>query len=233
MMTLLFWVLLFLFGIPSSIPPQGQAAPPIDPAKIPATALVTTDFVPKGWMIEEQVTGDLNKDGQDDIALKLVEKFPSDADQDNPPERARALLILLKLPDGRMQKAAFTAKLLQCTRCGGAFYGSIEAPAEVKIEKGILIVRQDYGSREMTEETWRFRLDPATNRFLLIGMDLRTTDRATGQTVEESTNYLTNLKLTTRYQYDQKQDREVALAPKREKIAPAKQYLENIDRTNR
>lgn len=232
-MTLLFWVLLLFFGIHSNSPSQGQAAPPIDPAKIPAASLVIADFVPQGWMIEEQVTGDLNKDAQDDVALKLVEKLAPNADKDNPPERARALLILLKLPDGRLRKAAFTAKLLQCTRCGGAFYGVVESPAEVRIEKGALVIRQDYGSREMTEETWRFRQDPATGRFLLIGMDLRTTDRATGQTVEESTNYLTNLKLTTRRQYDQKLDREVALAPKREKISPVKKYLEDIDRTNR
>jgi len=35
---------------------------------------------------------------------------------------------------------------------------SVEAPANVTIEKGVLIVEQEHGSREVTDTTYRFSL---------------------------------------------------------------------------
>src|SRR5262249_12244483 len=84
--------------------------------------------------------------------------------------------------------------LLQCTRCGGAFYGVVETPADVKIEKGAVVVQQDHGSREVTNTTYRFRYEPSTGKFLLIGFDLANNDRATAQVVSESINYLTGVR---------------------------------------
>ena len=88
--------------------------------------------------------------------------------------------------------------LSQCTRCGGAFYGVVEAPANVSIEKGVVVVEQDHGSRDLTDTTYRFRYDPATQRFVLIGFDFSDVDRLTASGVTESTNYLTGIRITTR-----------------------------------
>jgi hypothetical protein len=67
----------------------------------------------------------------------------------------------------------------------------VETPTNVTIEKGrCLVVQQDHGSREVTNTTYRFRYEPATGRFLLIGFELAKYDRATAQVVSESINYL-------------------------------------------
>jgi len=62
----------------------------------------------------------------------------------------------------------------------------------------VLVVHQDHGSRELTNTTYRFRYEPATARFLLIGFDLANADRATAQVTSESINYLTGVREETR-----------------------------------
>lgn len=170
----------------------------IDKTRVPAEATNTKEFAPSGWKIEEQVAGDLNGDSRPDIALKLVEDKPDKNSEGDVTERGRALVLLLATPDGKLKRAGVAEALLQCTRCGGAFYGVVEAPAEVKIEKGVVVVEQEHGSRDVTNLTYRFRFDAATQRFVLIGFDLATADRLTATVVTESTNYLTGVRRVLR-----------------------------------
>jgi hypothetical protein len=179
-----------------SFPQEDRAS--IDKSRIPIEANSINDFVPPGWKLEEQVPGDLNGDSLPDYALKLVEDKPAKNDDDTASERQRALVIVLKNKEGKLSRAAVADKLLQCTRCGGAFYGVMESPANVKIEKGVLTVEQDHGSREVTDLAYRFRYEPGSNRFALIGFDIRSNDRLTAGVVTESTNYLTGLRVTFR-----------------------------------
>lgn len=169
---------------------------PIDKSRIPAQADSTKKFAPPGWKIEEEVAGDLNGDSLTDYALKLVEDKPAKDSDDVATERARALVVVLQ--NGKLSRAGVADKLLQCTRCGGAFYGVVESPAEVKIEKGVIVVEQDHGSRNLTNTTYRFRYDPATQRFILIGFDFSDADRLTAGVVSESTNYVTGVRRITR-----------------------------------
>ncbi|MDQ4120171.1 MAG: hypothetical protein M3209_01730 [Acidobacteriota bacterium] len=200
-----------------------------DEAALPRSADRIEKFVPSGWTVEETITGDLNNDALPDAAVKLIEKMPVNADKDDPPSRNRVLLILLKNKEGTFERATAAKKLLQCTRCGGAFYGVVEAPANVEIKKGILIVRQDSGSRNVVETTFRFRYDPSVKRFALIGYDEIDRDRATGETRSESTNYLTGVKITEIFQYNQKLDKDVKKQRRQSKVAKTPQYLEEID----
>ena len=193
----------------------------IDQSLILAEAENVNSFIPKGWKIEEQVTGDLNGDSLPDYALKLVEDKPAKKD-DVANDRERALVIVMNDKSGKLSCAAVTDKLLQCTTCGGAFYGVMDAPASVKIEKGILIVDQDHGSREVTRLTYRFRYEPDTKKFLLIGFDLVSNDRLTGMVVTESTNYLTWVRIVTRGKG--KKD-----TTSRTQIPKNKIYLEQVD----
>ena len=177
--------------------------------------------MPPGWKIEEQVTGELNGDGLGDYALKLVEDKSAKVQNDPAIERARALVIVLQGKDGKLARAAVADKLLQCTRCGGAFYGVVESPANVKIEKGVIVVEQDHGSRNLTDTTYRFRYDPETQRFILIGFDFSDADRLTAATVSESTNYLTGVRVVKRG----KGDRDTT---SRAQIPRKKVYLEQV-----
>jgi hypothetical protein len=159
--------------------------PAIDRSAIPDSGDSVNDFVPKGWKLEADVKGDLN--GEDK---------PAESDG-TMTDRNRALVLVFADKDGVLTKAAVTDKLLQCTSCGGAFYGVSDAPAEVTIEKGVLVVNQDHGSRWVTDVTFRFRFDEQPNMFILIGFDYAGRDRATGEVSTESTNYLTGKRITT------------------------------------
>ena len=200
----------------------------IDQSGMPREANAVGDFVPRGWEVEEEVSGDLNGDAIPDLAVKLVQAKRAGGG-DEIEERQRALVVLLRGADGRLRRAAVADKLLQCTACGGAFYGAVEAPAEVKIERGVIVVRQDHGSRNVVEQTFRFRHDPASKKFVLIGYDMNDNDRATGELVEESTNFLTGLKLVKRSQYDRRLDRHVVKSTARARVARGGVTIEQVD----
>ncbi len=193
-----------------------------DKSKVPASANSTKDFVPAGWKVEEEISGDLNGDGIADYALKLVQDLPATDKDGMATERDRVLAILFGSQNGKLSRAAVNDKLLQCTRCGGAFYGVVESPANVKIEKGVLIVEQDHGSRNITDTTYRFRYEIESGKFLLIGFDLADADRLSAQTVTESTNYLTGIRVATR----SKGKRDITT---RSPIAKTKIYFEGVD----
>jgi hypothetical protein len=190
-------VVLGLVTIPAFCLAQEKSTT-IDKSPIPGEANDISKFVPKGWKIEEQLKGDLNGDTTPDYVLELIEdKLAKDKD-DNPIDRARALVIVLQSGSGKLSRAAVADKLLQCTQCGGAFYGMTDATAEVKIDKRVIIVSQDHGSRWLTETTYRFRYDAFTQAFALIGFDFSNRDRAAGAVASESTNYLTGVRQSQR-----------------------------------
>jgi hypothetical protein len=176
---------------------QSEAAT-IDKTRIPDQADNTRQFAPSGWKIEAQASADLNGDSLQDHVLKLVEDRAEKNSEGDPTERGRALVIVLGTSDGKLKRAGVADALLQCTRCGGAFYGVVESPAEVTIEKGVVVVGQEHGSRELTNTTYRFRYDPASGRFQLIGFDYATADRLTATVSTESANYLTWVRVITR-----------------------------------
>jgi hypothetical protein len=194
----------------------------IDKSRIPAVAANVREFVPTGWKIEEQLTGDLNGDGLPDHTLKLVEDKPAKDQDDIATERARALVIALAGRDGKLARAGVADKLLQCTRCGGAFYGVVESPANVEIDKGSIVVDQDHGSRNLTNTTYRFRYDAETRRFVLIGFEYADADRMTAQVVSESTNYLTGVRKVAR-------DKGEKTLHSRTHISRKKIFLDEVD----
>src|SRR6478735_5349024 len=200
----------------------GQEPARIEKSRIPAEAGSIQTFVPAGWKIEEQVTGDLNGDSVPDYAVKLVEDKPAKDSDDVATERQRALVILLQQQGGKLSRAAVADRLLQCTRCGGSFYGVSESPANVKIEKGVIVVDQDHGSRNLTNTYYRFRYDPGSRQFVLIGFDYADADRATAQVISESINYLTGVRTVFR----SKGNRDVKSSSK---IPVKKTSIEQVD----
>jgi hypothetical protein len=194
----------------------------ISKSQIPAQADNLRKFVPRGWKIERQLTGDLNGDSQADFVLKLVENKPDKDSDGDAAERARALVVVLASDGGMLTRAGVADKLLQCTRCGGAFYGVVESPAEVKIEKGVIVVTQDHGSRDLTNTTYRFRYDSESQKFMLIGFDYTDSDRLTGGTVTESTNYLTGARIVTREKENKKTNT-------RSQVSKGKLFLDDMD----
>ncbi|MFZ6743614.1 hypothetical protein ACO0LC_10340 [Undibacterium sp. JH2W] len=185
--------------------------------KMPATAPALRDFVPPGWMIESQVSGDLNGDGVADIAAVLVEgKGAAD-------DRQRGLIVLQANAGKGYSLLGSNGKLLQCQGCGGVKDG-----VNVAIKNGVLVVSQYSGSREYSVYTWRFRLDAASQRLQMIGIDEEDADGMLGKGSTVSTNLLTGQQISESYQYDEKRDRKVILGSKKSKIAKSLGWLEDV-----
>ncbi len=175
---------------------EAQESKTLTVAQIPRRADAPVLFAPRGWTIEKQIGGDLNRDKIADAALVLVEKKPAKFASNEFEPRKRALLVLLREGKG-WRRAAFNAGMLLGTRDGGAMYGAVETPVNVEIKRGVLLVNQDNGSREKTDITFKFRQDRRTKRFYLIGSERSDSDSLINGGRQESINYLTGVKKTT------------------------------------
>ncbi|MBC3909630.1 hypothetical protein [Undibacterium umbellatum] len=184
--------------------------------KMPATAQALQDFVPSGWKVENQISSDLNADGVADIAAVLVEG-KSSAD-----DRQRGLIVLSASTGKGYGLLGSNSKLLQCQGCGGVKDG-----VNLTIKNGVLIVSQYSGSREYSVYTWRFRLDAASQRLQMIGIDEEEADGMVGKGSTVSTNLLTGQQISESYQYDEKRDRKVILSSKKVKVARSMTLLED------
>ena len=193
--------------------------------QVPATGTTANDFAPPGWVVEEAVKGDLNGDGRADLAIKLIEAKKTGADPDTVQDRQRALVIALAGDGKTYSRAALADGLLQCTSCGGAFYGVVEAPADVSIKNGVLIVNQDHGSRDVEELTFKIRFDPASSRFILIGFDSSDNDRVTGDLTTISINFLTGVKINKTTPHKGR------ATTAQTKVSRAKRFIEDLDET--
>ncbi len=177
-------------------------------------------FVPVGWKLEDVKKGDLNGDSIADAVLQLRQVKDEGDDFD------RRIVILLKGTSGSFSKAAQSDNVIRCSICGGMLGGG---PADIEIEKGILLISQMYGSRQGTNYLHRLRYEPSSGRFRLIGEDVANFDRLTGETESTSTNFLTGKQITTKTRYNEKTDKDVVVS-KQEKIsAKGKKYLEDIN----
>ena len=178
-------------------------------------------FVPAGWTVEEDLQGDLNGDGVSDSVLMLVEvghAGPTD-------EAGRSLVVLAGQRDGSFVEMGTNRKLLLCVQCFGAVGGG----PRLSIQRNVLIVEQETGSRETTSGLWRLRFDPASRRIRLIGLDVRKADRATGLSTTESTNYLNGRRITESRRYDEAKKADVVVGKKASPVATTPIFLEDVD----
>lgn len=223
--------LLFIL-IPGSVVKAQDDTPP--DINVPAAAASAGKFVPRGWRIEsetdDKLTGDLNGDGKEDRLLRLIEDKPLTASDDTPNTRYRALVVLLGKDGGGFNRAVATTRLLFCSTCAGmlgdpAGGGNIQ----IKIQRNVIVVSQQSGSRFAYEQTLRFRFDSPTGKFLMIGEDFENNDRATGAIVRESTNYLTGLKIISKYRVTKDGGDEKLVSKVETKITRPKKFIEDID----
>lgn len=209
---------IFLLILGLSAAASAQDTNPLDVSKLPASAAAPQAFAQPGWKVEEVVKGDLNGDGKADAAIKLAQ---IEKDREGGIGGDRALVIVFD-EAGRWKRAAVGNKILQCVDCGGAFYGAMPAPAGITIDRGILVIENEHGSRNVSKSTFRFRYEAASGRFALIGYDFTDTDRLTGAHSEESTNYSTNRRIATIAKGKRS-------STKRSVITPTKIYIEDAD----
>jgi hypothetical protein len=141
-------------------------------------------MIPAGWTVEKQTSGDLNGDRQPDVALKIIQ----------PKTGERALLVLLATPSG-WEKLALAPKLLLCQKCAGMMGTETGEHIKVNIDNGVLVVEQYRGSRFAIHLTQRFWIDRTSQKLVCIGEDINPYDRANGNKVNDSRNFLTGKRI--------------------------------------
>lgn len=166
-------------------------------AQIPATATTPAGFAPPGWRVERRATGDLDGDGDRDQAIALIQSETAGAAY-GVADGSRALLLVRREANGLLRRAGLATRLLGCAECGGAFWGAARMPVGVAIANRTVVVRQQFGGRNLTTTTHRIRWNGLTRTFRLVGLDTLVSDRLTGASVAVSTNHLTRRQTTTR-----------------------------------
>src|ERR1044072_8195736 len=192
--------MLVLVALATTIHAQEEERRFLDLKQVPAEGHSTQDFVPRGWKIEEQVEGDLNADSTPDTVLKLIEDLPEETPEGALNIRYRALLVLFQTGAGKLERAAAGTRVLQCTGCGGMLGNP--GGGVITVERGVLVVDQLSGSRELRNLIQRFRYDTRLKRFVLIGEDVVNADRLMGQRTSVSSNFLTGVKITSTTRLD-------------------------------
>ncbi|NNF00105.1 MAG: hypothetical protein HKN25_13875 [Pyrinomonadaceae bacterium] len=175
-------------------------------------------FIPKGWKLEQKDTGDLNEDKIDDLILQIRNENPENEDQD------RRLIILFKNRSGKLTKIAQNDTIIRCSTCGGMLGGG---PADIKVQKGVLLIEQMYGSRSGANYLYRLRYETSTNRFRLIGEDVTEFDRLELASEETSTNYLTGKQVI---KISKGGENDVKETVTRKTVSKKKRYLSDVTR---
>ncbi len=215
---------------------DGRAAGPrqtderrfLDAKLVPAEGRAPSDFVPRGWKLEEEVKGDLDGDRVEDLALRLIEDLPVETGGVWN-ARHRALVILFGRAAGGFSRAAVASRVLSCSTCAGMLGDPEGGNISLEIKSGVLNVSQLSGSREATDLTQRFRHDPRRGRFLLIGEDIETRDRAVGDSQSQSTNYLTGVRVVKKYRIRQRDGEPVLVSNVRRKVNAPRRFIEDVD----
>ncbi|MBI4979180.1 MAG: hypothetical protein HZC28_16990 [Spirochaetes bacterium] len=186
-------MLLFCFSAYSDYQEVPAAVYPV----LPSRAADAKGFIPKGWVIEEQQQGDLNKDGKPDLLILLRQNNPSnivtnDGMSPGTPSldsNPRILAIAFQ-----QKKNVYTLAVQNHDLIPRHDNPCIDDPlGGVSIDAGNLIVRLHFwanaGSWSTSSIKFTFRYQAAC--FKLIGYDDSTSWRNTGETIDVSINYLT------------------------------------------
>ena len=197
-------ILIALFCCATASHDFAQKAPPtvpqikyLDPSSVPLKGEKVEDFVPSGWTHREHSDmaedGDLNGDDVPDTAFVMVEE----KDDAQP-----ALLVLFGTKDGKWQRAAVATRLI--TPGSLDTFGMSDGP-QMEIKRGVLSVYQTIvfnGLKDSEDYRHRFRFDPQTLHFVLIGADYKSYSRADAHdSLLVSENYLTNESISTLTHY--------------------------------
>lgn len=150
---------------------------------VPSKAAQPAQFVPHGWVLEQQKVADLNRDGRDD-ALLLMRK----SDFSGTPQRI--LAVVLRQESG-YALAEMNSRLIP--HSDNTTQEDPMADGELTVQRGGFDIRltlmSGAGSYEMATLHYRFRYQHGC--FRLIAYDRMETNRATLDTHDLIVNFLT------------------------------------------
>ncbi|NOT13460.1 MAG: hypothetical protein HOP23_16820 [Methylococcaceae bacterium] len=201
----------------------------LDDSKLPVQGNSISHFVPSGWSTESISEQDLNGDHKPDVLLSLIEALAHQRSNEIQPTRHRALVILLRTQSRGFQRVAIAKRLLRCTSCFGMMAGEEGGGADIMFIKNVIVIEEQWGSRETVKTRLRFHYDHSTGRILVIGEDIERFDRATGEQFIQSSNFLTGVRLLKHAQLNQNQNRIINISSKKQRISKTKRFIEEMD----
>lgn len=179
---------------------QNLIIPEVVYPSLPRQAETAEGFVPLGWKLEVQASGDLNQDENADLILVLRQNNPANviADFEGLGEKPfdtnpRILAIAFRdQPSGKFSLQLENHTLIP-RRTEPAADDPFDKEIAIAIVRGSFQVRLNWfmsaGGWETFNTTFTFR--HKSSRFELIGYDRNTTHRGSGATSSISINYLT------------------------------------------
>lgn len=192
-------LLLFVVVFVSAATAQELAIPP---AVIPQLADVAPDsdaFAPQGWTLEAQITGDLDKDGDEDVVFVLHETNPANvlkndglgaSDLDTNPR-----LLGVGFREGAGYRLVLQNTTVIPRHTEPVLDDPFAAEGGLEIARGAFSVSllnfASAGSWEAGSAKLTFRWQNA--RFELIGWERSSVKRNTGETVDTSANFSTGV----------------------------------------
>lgn len=174
--------------------------------QLPPHGKDTLAFVPKAWRIVTRTTGDLNKDGKDDIVL-VIENTNKENFIENESLGARLLnvnpryLVILFKDNEGYRLAALNKSFIPPENDEGAtcLADPLLQDGGIGIKNGVLSVDLNYwlscGSYGVSHSTYKLRWQ--NDQFTLIGYDSSEYSRSLGDKSSESINFITKKKATT------------------------------------
>lgn len=176
---LLFFV--FLLSLPETLFAVSSSLFPKEGKKI-------EDFVPAGWFILKQANGDLNQDGNADVALILAsEKEKSIKPSEIAPDRY--LLILFQNTQG-YELSVSSLDVVLHKDDGGVWGDPLD---NLQIKKGAVVLSFYGGSRDRWGEIYRFRFQ--NGDWYIIGRTTFAHDSMSKEAKETDINYSTGVKV--------------------------------------
>lgn len=185
----------FCLGGPA-IAQDDPAYPEVRYPRLPATGATVQAFVPEGWTIEFEQSGDLSKDGRDDVVLVLRMQDPANVVQNeglgasefdtNP----RLLAVLFAEAAGGYRLAVQDHALIPRPD-NPVMADYLEGVDAVAVRRGAFAVRlhswASAGSWSMGNTSFTFRHQDGC--FRLIGYDATNVHRGSGEILESSLNF--------------------------------------------
>ncbi|MCD2421153.1 hypothetical protein LQ567_00150 [Niabella pedocola] len=158
--------------------------------------------LPRGWVSDTLITGDLNKDGQPDAVWVIRNtdganfKAHDGLGQDTLDLNPRRLLIYFKEGNHYRKILSNDAFLPSVNSADNPCLSDPFVDGSIGIDKGVLKMGFHYwlscGSYEVTDWDYTFRFQ--NRRFELIGLDVSSLHRASGETSMTSYNFMTGKK---------------------------------------
>jgi hypothetical protein len=165
---------------------RATLAPSSPAVRLPSKAAQPAQFVPQGWVLEQQKVADLNGDGLDDALLLMRRSGGGGA-----PERI--LAVVLRQPGGKPGYVLAEMNRRLVPHSDDASLEDPMAEGALTAQRGGFDVKLSLlagaGSYQMANVQYHFRYQDGC--FRLIGYDRMGTNRATLESHDLSVNFLT------------------------------------------